>query len=161
MTSGADERPSEGLETGAGTGALPLPLTWVDHPARQAPGRLAITTFVLLIAALALVLIERSVPLALAGLAVLLGAIAPFLLPTRYTLSAQGVSMQSRLSRKHRSWEELRRWQEDRNGILVSPFRQPSWLDDLRSIYLRGGPKAQIRQILQARLGDKAPLPGQ
>lgn len=153
----ATAHPSVGLPAEISVDGLPL--TWVDHPARNSPLKLAFTTFVVLLCALGLVMLEGSVPLALAGVVILLAAISPFLLPTRFTLNQQGVTQRSRLTFKQRPWQDLKRWQEDRNGILVSPFRAASWLDEVRGIYLRGGPREEIRRILQQKLGEKTPLP--
>lgn len=129
-----------------------LPLTWVHHPAREEPARLALFAFVLILTVAGLALLEpsRIMPVVAAG--VLIAAAAPFLFPTRYTLLPEGVRIRSLFSRKQRRWEELKRWQPDRNGILLSPFRAPSSLDDLRGLYLRR-PPPEVRGVLELHLG--------
>lgn len=149
-----------GLEADRPDTPIETSLTWVDHPARQSPAKLALTTAVFLVSTLALLPLEGGVVLALVALAVLTFATAPFLLPTRFTLGAEGISRRSLVGTQRRTWETLRRWQEDRHGILVSPYRASTQLDDVRGIYLRGGPKEQIRQVLFQRLGPPTPLPG-
>lgn len=134
-----------------------LPLTWVHHPARHEPLRLAVFTFVLILTVAGLALLEPGSAFPAVAAAVLVAAASPFLFPTRYTLLEEGIRIRSLLARRSRRWEELRRWQADRNGILVSPFRAPSALDDLRGLYLRQPPPT-VKAILQARLGNPIPL---
>lgn len=124
-------------------------LTWVHHPAREQPGRLIFATGVILGVALSILWADGDVFLAVVAAGVLLASIAPFLLPTRYTLTDREVIEQRPGWSRRRRWADLRRWEEGPWGFGLSPFRAPrGWLDERRSIVLRGGDRDRIREVI-------------
>jgi hypothetical protein len=65
------------------------------------------------------------------------GALAPYFLPTDYELDEEGAHMRFLGRKKRVSWEEVRRFDVDKQGIRLSPFRRPSRLDSFRGASLR------------------------
>jgi hypothetical protein len=129
-------------------------VSWTAHPARKRPQDILLVAGVVLMSAWA-VLITLESPL-LAGLAIviLLVAVAPFLLPTRYTLDDDGVEERRLWTRKRRAWSDLRRLQIGKGAALVSPFARQSWLDKRRGVllYLDGADRERVVAILRERI---------
>jgi hypothetical protein len=90
----------------------------------------------------------------LAG-ALLLGATAPFLLPTRYTVTDDDVEVARGLRRTRRRLVDLRRMEVGDDRILLSPLARPSWLDRYRGLTLEldGAARDRVLDHLRARLG--------
>ena len=152
--SGVQEGSSETRPEGRGEGLSRL--TWVSHPAREQPIRMLFATGIVLATSLSILWADGDAFLSLLGAAILLVSIAPFLLPTRFTLTQHGVIVQMPPWRtRRRSWEDLRRWEEDGRGVFLSPFSRPRrFLDGRRGIYLRGGDRGAIRDCLRRHLGE-------
>lgn len=135
-------------------GRRPARLTWVDHPARRRPLALVFATATILAASLAVLWSDGGALLALVSSGVLVGSIAGFLLPTRYTLTASGVHVERLGHRRVRAWDELRRWEEDAGGFFLGTLAQPHrLLDGRRGVWLRGGDREIVRALLRERLG--------
>lgn len=134
----------------------PPVVTWIHHPAAQRP--LALLGVALLIGGLGagVFAVEENIVLGAVVVIFLTAAVSPFLLPTRYTLTSSEVIEQRALGTRRRKLEELRRWVEDAHGILLSPFAEPSPLDERRGLYLRGGERADIREHLTRAIGPAA-----
>lgn len=129
-------------------------LSWVDHPARREPGRLILATGVILGVSLSVLWADGDLWLSALAALILMASIAPFLLPTRYTLTATEVIVQMPGRTRRRRWADLRRWSEGPGGFFLSPFDRPrGWVEGSRGIALRGGDRAAIRALLAARLG--------
>ena len=109
-----------------------LPLEWSAWPAREKP-LLSLGLTVLLIAIwVAVGYIYREAVWVLLAVILLLGAVAPFFVITRYRLDEEGVSMKRYVTTMKKRWEELRSYYPDKNGVLVSPFAKPSRLENFR-----------------------------
>ncbi len=87
---------------------------------------------------------------ALAALFLLI-AIAPFLLPTRHTLTDEGVAAERAFGRRSRRYADLRRIEVGGSTALVSPFARPSWLDRYRGLVLilDGADRERVVAILK------------
>ena len=64
-------------------------------------------------------------------------SILPYFLPVRFRLSNEGVEKEIVGFKVKKRWEELKKYEIDRNGILLSPFLKRTLLDFYRGIYLR------------------------
>lgn len=102
------------------------------------------------------VLVTLEAPwLAALGAALLLAAVAPFWLPTRYRIDDGGIEEWRWPRRRRRAWPELRRVEVGARALLVSPFARPSWLDRYRGMVIMfdGGDRAAIVAAVRARVG--------
>jgi hypothetical protein len=82
---------------------------------------------------------------ALGGL-FLFGSLASYFLPTRFTLSDEGVEMR-RIGRQiKRGWSEFRSFYADKRGLMLSTFDRPSRMDAFRgfNIHFSGNRDAVI-----------------
>ena len=95
----------------------PLMFTWSDWPARRRPFTSLLAAAVILLVVALLSVID---PL-LAGLAALLlvGLCAEALLPTRFTLSDEGIRVDSIFRRGLRSWQQIDGWRPIEDGFLL------------------------------------------
>jgi hypothetical protein len=109
-------------------------LEWTAHPARRRPQDAMLAACVILVAAYAVLVSLQSALLAGLAVAFLVAAITPFLLPTRYRLDAEQLVERRLFVTRSRRWSELRRVEIGKRAALVSPYRQPRWLDRYRGI---------------------------
>ena len=65
------------------------------------------------------------------------GSILPYFLPTRYTLSEEGITVRSLFTRQKKRWNDYKRYYVDKHGIFLSPFEKPSRLENYRGMYIR------------------------
>ncbi|MBI5867537.1 MAG: hypothetical protein HZB43_04485 [candidate division Zixibacteria bacterium] len=88
------------------------------------------------------------------------GSMAPYFLPTDYTFYAGGVESRFIGVNRRFTWEQFRSFYRDRNGVLLSPFPQPSRLENFRGIYLRFGTSAEeVMRIVAERVKRPADSP--
>jgi hypothetical protein len=111
-----------------------MTLEWTAHPARRRPQDAMLAACVILVAAYAILVSLQSAWLAVLAVLFLLAAIAPFLVPTRYRLDAEQLVERRLFVTRSRRWSELRRVEIGKTAALVSPYREPRWLDRYRGI---------------------------
>jgi hypothetical protein len=131
---------------------------WTAHPARRRPRDVALVAAVTFLSAGAVLASLESLFLTALAVVFLVVAVAPFLLPTRYVISDDGVEERRLWRRKARRWQDLRRLQVGPGAALVSPFARPSWLDRYRGIIilLDGAERAEVVRLLEERVGAVA-----
>ena len=128
-------------------------IVWRVWPARQRP----LTALVLLAGAIVLgVLVERGTQDRVLGIAApvfVLGSLSSFLLPTEFRLTRDAVEVKSLGMVRSRPWTEMRRFEEDRSGVFLSPFEKRNWLDAYRGVRLDpGGLRDQVVAFVKGRL---------
>ena len=128
-------------------------ITWVVWEART--NLLLGVATLLLIVALSLAIFWSLGSRFYGGLSllVLLIAVLPFFLPTRYTLNEEGVQVRSILGNRGKPWRNLKVYFRDgERGVLLSPVTQYGLLARTRGIYLPyRGTVATAAQALVAR----------
>jgi hypothetical protein len=128
-------------------------VAWRVWPARERP----LAALVLLAGAVVLgILVERGTQDRVLGIAAplfVLASLSSFLLPTEYRLTRDAVTVRSLGVVRSRPWSEMRRFEQDRSGVFLSPFEKRSWLDAYRGVRLDpGGNRDQVVAFVQARL---------
>jgi hypothetical protein len=128
-------------------------VVWRIWPARQRP----LTAIVLIAGALVLgVLVSRGTQDKVLGIAApvfVLASLSSFLLPTEYRLTREAIEVKSLGVVRSRPWSEMRRFEEDRSGVFLSPFEKRSWLDAYRGVRLDpGGNRDQVVAFVKGRL---------
>jgi len=131
---------------------------WTAHPAKRRPRDVALVGAVVLLTMGAVLTAFESLFFTALAAVILVVAVAPFLFPTRYTLTDQGIEERRLLRSRSRAWRDMRRLQVGEGAALVSPFSRPSWLDRYRGLVLMfdGGDRDAIVEILR----DKVPANG-
>jgi hypothetical protein len=129
-------------------------MQWTAHPARRRPKELALAVAVIALTAAAILAGLGSAYLAALAVVVLVIAIAPFLLPTRYTITDEGIEARRALTRRSRRFVELRRLDVWRDAALASPFRKRTAFDRFRGILvlLDGADRDRVIELLKERI---------
>lgn len=127
---------------------------WTAHPAKTRPRDLALVGCVLFLTMGAVLVAFQSLFLMALAVVLLIAAVAPFLFPTHYVLTDEGVIERRLFRKRSRSWSDFRRLQVGEGAALVSPFSTPRWLDRYRGILLMfdGGDRDAIVEILEDRV---------
>src|SRR5688572_13193033 len=89
--------------------AAPASLEWRVWLARRQPGRAAAVIGIVALVVAAGLSLFRSPLMALAGAALLMGAVGEFLFPTRYRLTAAGAEVRNLVFWRRLAWTEVKR----------------------------------------------------
>jgi len=111
-------------------------LAWTTHPLRRKPLAAALVTIFILVVGFAVLISTDSKAFGTLALVVLFASLAKFYFPTRYRLTDKRVTIKSTTQTIHKNWSQFRSFYPDRNGVLLSPFVQPSRLENFRGAYL-------------------------
>jgi len=111
------------------------PLSWRIFRAQETPVRtLFVTLFV--IAVIVIALWYYGPIMGLVSLLVLFLALNSYYLPTTYTLDQKGITTDKLLFHYTRGWNEFRSYVRTSGGVVVSPFRNWTYLDNFRGIHI-------------------------
>ncbi len=131
-------------------------MTWSDWPARRAPARAGFAAAVIALAVGAVALVDPV--MAAVGAALLIGATAEVLLPTRYAVGPEGVETANALGRRRRPWSQLGPWSRAGASFELRGRSTAAVLRRHRSVRLARPPDpAAVEAWLAAQLGPPAP----
>lgn len=111
-------------------------LAWTTHPLKRKPLAAVLVTVFILVAGFLVLVSTDSKAFGTLALVVLFASLAKFYFPTKYRLSDQRVTIKSTTQTIHKNWSQFRSFYPDKNGVLLSPFVQPSRLENFRGVYL-------------------------
>jgi len=111
-------------------------LAWTAHPLKRKPLAAVLVTIFILVVGFLVLLTTGSKAFGTLALVVLFASLAKFYLPTKYRLTDKRVTIKSTTQTIHKNWSQFRSFYPDRNGVLLSPFVQPSRLENFRGAYL-------------------------
>lgn len=140
------------------TGSCPTgQLSWVVHPLSQEPllKSAALVAAIAGFSALAAVSLDGAV-YGLVSLVVLTLSMARYFLPARYAVDEAGVAWRL-LTWRRRAWQDFARVEDRADGLLLSPFGQPTRMDAYRGVYLRFGPHADGQAVAAMARSHVAP----
>lgn len=85
----------------------------------------------------------------------LAGSLLSFWAPTRFELGPEGIAIYGPLPIwQRRPWAQIRAFEVAANGVLVSPFRERSRLDNFRGVFLRTEDNREaVVEFLEAVVG--------
>ena len=135
-------------------------LEWTCHPMKRRPlTTILVMLFVMVVGAGVYSWTESRV-FAVFALVVLLASLARFFFPTSYRLSDRRITIKTVTQTLHKDWEVYRTSYPDKNGILLSPFVQPSRLENFRGLYLLfNNNRDEVGEFVNQRLGRKIEKP--
>lgn len=111
-------------------------MEWVVHPVKRRPWvSVMVSLFVVAVVVLVRVTTE-SQAFAVLAMIIMLASLAKFYFPTRYKLDASGVTIKTTTQTLTKEWKLYRSCYPDKNGILLSPFAEPSRLENFRGLYI-------------------------
>jgi len=160
-TRSSDESPgtSDRSESVVKTGVHDVPgdtLEWVSHPVKRRPWvSLAVTLFNCMCGALVHATTGSAAFTGLA-LVILFASLAKFYFPTRYVLDNEGVTVKTTTQTLKKPWSQYRSSYSDKNGLLLSPFAEPSRLENFRGLYLIfANNKDEVTAFVRARVDER------
>ena len=111
-------------------------MEWTAHPFKADPKKSVFLVIIILLICLLVLFTTASIGFALVALLLLVFSMRQFFLPTTYILNTEGVEVRFSGATKKKRWDYFQSYYEDRNGILLSPFKDRSRLEAFRGIYL-------------------------
>ncbi len=129
-------------------------LEWTAHPVKRKPlVSVAVTLFVCLVV-VAVFYATESRGFAVLAAVVLLLSLARFYFPTSYRLTEEKVMIKYTSQSVARPWSQFRSCYPDKNGILLSPFLEPSRLENFRGLYLMFANNAdEVTAFVKSHIG--------
>ncbi|MCA9791505.1 MAG: hypothetical protein KC910_06905 [Candidatus Eremiobacteraeota bacterium] len=126
------------------------------HPAAERPAAAAGLAFFLGLAGA--VLMQMLTPVvALVLCLALAGSVAAFFVPTVYEFGDETITVRRWGADQSYAWSRFRSFEQDKNGVFLSPYRRPHRLDRLRGVFLPmdRARRHQLRPLLEARLVER------
>ena len=130
---------------------------WSCHPLKTRPlVSVAVTLFVIFAVVYVYYSFE-SVGFAVLTFIVFSLSLARYYFPTHYRLSEKGVTIKTPTQTISKQWSEYRSFYPDKNGVLLSPFAEPSRLENFRGVYLMyGGNREKIISYIGKYIGSSS-----
>jgi hypothetical protein len=135
-------------------------IQWTVHPVRESTIRAIIAIAAPFWVALMAHLWLGSWLWTILAFLLLSGSEFPFFVKTSYLIDAQGVTMKRTGVTVNKPWDQIRSFYPDKNGVQLSPYVRPFWMENFRGLYLQyGRHKEEILKILESKLGgNKTPV---
>jgi hypothetical protein len=132
----------------------PRAISWRAWPLVEYPGRSAAAAAAVIGAGAAIYLVWDTAFFGALGAALLALSLHGHLLPRRYRLDDDGVSVSVMGIKKSRPWDYFHSYYADRLGAMLSTFTYPSRLDSFRGVNLRfaRGNRDDVVAFVGARL---------
>jgi hypothetical protein len=111
-------------------------LSWVSHPMKRRPLVAVLVTLFIIICGLIIQATTETSWFSGLAMVVLFASLAKFYFPTRYRLDDTGVTVKTTTQTLTKEWRLYRSCYRDKNGLLLSPFAEPSRLENFRGLYL-------------------------
>jgi hypothetical protein len=112
-------------------------LRWATHPIKRST-KVSILVILFLFVVWSLVYLTTfSLLLTIVSVVIMLGSLSSFFLPTYYELDDKKIKVKFFFNTKEKEWSMFRSFYVDKNGVLLSPFEQPSRLENFRGLYVR------------------------
>jgi hypothetical protein len=129
-------------------------IEWIAHPARQRPlAAWLVSAFIAVIAVGIYSWTFSPIFTALATI-ILIGSLSGFYFPTHYRFYDDQIIVKYTLTTIKKEWSQFRSYYRDRNGVLLSPFAQPTRLENFRGIFLKfgEGDRDKILEIVKSKI---------
>ncbi len=128
---------------------------WVSWPAKERPGATAALVAIMLVSAFAASVMMGNIWWGVIGIALLSLSMWSYFLPVEFVMNSAGVSKKSLFGNEVRKWREVRSIVPDANGVLLSPFKEPSRLAKFRGLSVQfSGNREEVLEFIRARIGS-------
>lgn len=111
-------------------------LEWTCHPVKRKPLVSVLVSLFVVIIGVAIFMTTESHLFTVLGMVIILASLAKFYFPTRFKLSDRGVTVKTTTQTLFKEWKIYRSCYPDKKGILLSPFAEPSRLENFRGLYV-------------------------
>ncbi len=109
---------------------------WMTHPMRKRPVTAMLVIVFILVTSMLVFYATASKLFTGLALIVLFASTAKFFLPTRFKMTDKQVIIKTTTQKIKKNWKNFRSFYPDKNGVLLSPFLEPSRLENFRGMYL-------------------------
>lgn len=150
--------PGDAASTQLAQAAPGAVLEWRCHPVKRRPSvSIAVSLFIIVVA-MAVFYSTDSRAFTVLALVVMLGSLAKFYFPTSYQLTDEAIRVKTTTTTIIKSWSQYRSFYPDKNGVLLSPFAEPSRLENFRGLYLMfSDNRDEVIAFVQTHFGRKPP----
>jgi hypothetical protein len=132
-------------------------LEWTTHPVKRRPWLSVVVTLFILLLAVLVQTMTNSALFGVLAVIILLASLTKFYFPTSYRLTDRHVIVKTTLQTLTKDWSIYRSCYPDKNGILLSPFPEPSRLENFRGLYIMfSGNNREVTSFVKAHIGRKA-----
>ena len=130
-------------------------LEWVSFPMKERPKAAVALILIMLVSAFAASVMMGNIWWGMIGLALLFLAMWNFFLPVYFTMDSEGVRKKSPFGTEVRKWREVRSIVTDANGVLLSPFKEPTRLAKFRGLGVQfSGNREEVLEFIRTRTGS-------
>ena len=148
------DKKDAGQEQTPYTGPL---LEWTCHPMKRKPWVTLGVTFLITVVALGIYYWTDSKWFAVFGALVIFGSLAKFYFPTSYRLTDESFLIKTSTQTLTKLWANFRSCYPDKNGVLMSPFAEPSRLENFRGVYIMfNNNRDEVMAFVKERLAAAA-----
>jgi len=131
-------------------------LAWTCHPVKRRPLVSAAVSVLILVVGAAVLQIMQSGLFALFSMVVVFAALAKFYWPTSYRLTDRQITVKTTTQTLHKEWKIYRSCYADKNGVLLSPYAEPSRLENFRGLYIMfNDNRDEVIAFVKTRVGGK------
>ena len=127
-------------------------LEWVSFPMKERPGATVALIAIMLVSAFAASVMMGNIWWGIIGLALLFLSMWSYFLPVEFVMDSTGVRKKSPFGTEIRKWGEVRSIIPDANGVLLSPFKEPTRLAKFRGLGIQfSGNREEVLEFIRAR----------
>lgn len=132
-----------------------MALIWRDWPAQRQRGRAALAGVIIVLASVSVAVVEPW--LAAMGSVAMLASVSEVLLPTRYTLSADGVFIDNVVRKRRHPWRHFQGYRAEGEQVALHGAGPSRLIRRRRSVVLRCPENASaVVAALEERLGSSS-----
>jgi hypothetical protein len=110
-------------------------MNWSVHPAKKHPGK-TVLSLTFIIAFLVFIAVYYGIFWGMLGLVILFVSLYSYFFPTHYEVDEQTVKIKNMFITQHRRIAEFKKVYRGKNGILLSPFKRKTLLNQFRGVFL-------------------------
>jgi len=130
-------------------------MEWVVHLLKENVLKSTLLILFLILFCIAVYLAFQIPFYAFLSAVILFGSLNTFFLPVKYSFYSDKVMIRFPFSKRSKPWRGFKSYYIDKRGILLSPFPNPSRLENFRGMYVRfGNNKAEVVDFIKQKMGD-------
>ena len=128
-------------------------LEWISFPMKERPKATVALVAIMLTSSFAASVMMGNIWWGVIGLALLFLSMWNYFLPVEFIMDSTGVRKKSPFGTEVRKWKEVRSIVPDANGVLLSPFKEPTRLAKFRGLSVQfSGNREEVLEFIRARI---------
>lgn len=133
-----------------------IKLEWTVHPLK-ANWKVSIALIAFLIAInITIYFSFEGITFLFLSVVFLFGSLSSYFLPTTYILNNEGITVKSIFRKSTRNWNYFKSYYPERKGVFLSPFPQPSRLENFRGLFVRfNNNRTEVMEFIKQMLNSE------